>query len=68
MTITWSCHVCGLERPDAQISVHKRRLRSRSTGIEVGENVRYCNDNPSCVAAAPSHRFMPEHLWEEIAR
>ena len=45
--ITWTCHVCGERRPDSKISVAKHRLIT-DTGIEMGQNVRYCNDNPAC--------------------
>ena len=55
----WTCHVCGAERPDALISVHKTD-RSADFGLPPGtwiENVRYCNDRPECVAGAPTVRF-----------
>lgn len=54
--LRWTCNVCGRERPDEAISVHKHD-RSAEIGYEPGvfvENIRYCNDNPACVAAAPS--------------
>lgn len=45
-SMTWTCHVCGDERPDAKISVAKHPL-----GIAV-VNVRFCNDRPDCAAKA----------------
>lgn len=55
----WKCHVCGSTRPDAQISVHKSDI-----GVEKGlppgvmtQNVRYCNDRPSCQQGALTFRF-----------
>ncbi len=57
--ITWKCHICGKERPDDKISVYKVDL-----GVEQGlppgvmsMNVRYCNDNPDCIAKAPKFRL-----------
>ena len=47
---TWTCHVCGKERPDAKISVYSRTVQKGTVGIT--ENVRYCNDNPECEAGA----------------
>lgn len=48
--LTWTCHVCGDERPDDKISVHSRPVM-RGT-IEFQENVRYCNDRPACAESA----------------
>ncbi len=48
--LTWSCHICGEERPDARISVVKTDT-SDQYGLPLGtveQNVRYCNDNPDC--------------------
>lgn len=44
--MTWTCHVCGDERPDDKISVAKHPL-----GIAT-VNVRYCKDRPECAAKA----------------
>jgi len=49
--ITWTCHVCGVERPDRFISVEKR-VGVLAGGVEIGVNVRYCNDRPECVTGA----------------
>ncbi|HDY88962.1 MAG TPA: hypothetical protein ENH82_12725 [bacterium] len=44
--LTWKCHVCKKERPDAKISVLTRPIDN----IPDSEmNIRYCNDNPDCV-------------------
>jgi len=58
--ITWTCHVCGKERPDARISVFKRDI-SQSLGLPTGiafENVRYCNDSDSCFQKAQTYRHL----------
>lgn len=47
---TWTCHVCGKERPDAYISVRTIDMSSEYK-LPVGtvkQNVRYCNDNFDC--------------------
>jgi hypothetical protein len=51
MKETWTCHVCGDERPDARISVFSKTARLHG-GVEVTQNVRYCNDRPACVEGA----------------
>ena len=57
--LTWKCHVCGAERPDAQISVFTRDL-SEDSGLPEGTmlmNVRYCNDKPECIEGAKTFNF-----------
>ena len=54
---SWTCHVCGDERPDRFISVQKNE-RELAPGIPVTENVRYCNDRPACRDGAPSVTFL----------
>lgn len=49
--LTWTCHCCGDERPDAAVSVHKVAVDSVLT-----VNVRYCNDRPACYDMAKSVR------------
>lgn len=49
--LTWTCHVCGKERPDASIDVYQRR-HMWPGGVVVTENVRYCNDKPECRVGA----------------
>lgn len=53
---TWTCHVCGRERPDALISVFSRQ--GKVGGVEMQQNVRYCNDTASCVEEAPGISFL----------
>lgn len=52
--LTWKCHVCGAERPDEKISVHKESEWAGVPGMrfEVAANVRYCNDREACCAGA----------------
>ena len=52
-TCTWTCHICGEERPDKFISVDSRRINFG--GLWMIHNVRYCNDNPECYARAKTH-------------
>ncbi len=54
--LTWSCHVCGRERPDAMISVKSRRVMFYG-GVTAQENVRHCNDRQSCIDGAEDVRF-----------
>lgn len=53
---TWTCHICKRERPDAAISV--RRHVTVTNGIEMTQNVRYCNDDPDCIKGAETFRFI----------
>lgn len=48
--LTWQCHVCKAERPDAKISVYTTTKLVQ--GVEMKQNVRYCNDNPTCLEGA----------------
>ena len=58
-TLTWTCHICKKERPDDKISVIIKPLiiDGRSVGQQ---NIRYCNDNPECAAAAEEYDFFRE--------
>ncbi len=57
--LTWTCHICGKERPDAAISVYKKPLVIN--GQQLGEqNIRYCNDNPECYKGAEQFSFIKE--------
>ncbi len=66
--LTWSCMVCGEQRPDAQISVRKILYRrvgyagnpavdSRMVQLQV--NVRYCNDRASCAGVTRTAEHWP---------
>jgi len=56
---TWTCHICGKERADNNISVFTADF-SMKYGLPSGtmqQNVRYCNDNPVCEEKAKTHSF-----------
>lgn len=55
--LTWTCHVCGLERPDAKISVFTRVIRFEN-GVTMRENFMYCNDKPDCIQNVSSLYFI----------
>jgi hypothetical protein len=56
--LTWTCHICGQERPDDKISVEQHKVRMPGTNQQVMENVRYCNDKAECANAAPEFSFL----------
>jgi len=55
--LTWTCHICKEERPDAKISVLKKPL-NLGGGITASENIRYCNDRPTCIEGAKLYSHM----------
>lgn len=55
--LTWTCHVCHAERPDERISVHRKSTVTEG-GIRIQQNVRYCNDRPTCVEGAEKVDFL----------
>lgn len=57
--LTWTCHICGKERPDDKISVLSKPLllNGRVCGQQ---NIRYCNDNPECFKKAQTFSFIEE--------
>lgn len=55
---SWTCHICGDERPDDKISVRQHQ-ETMENGVEVTQNVRYCNDRRYCVLASIDYRHMP---------
>lgn len=60
--LTWKCHVCGRERPDALIDVYitdRTPPEMAAHDYKVSEQVRFCIDNPECIAQAPFVRFLP---------
>jgi hypothetical protein len=61
--LTWSCHVCGEERPDAAIGVFKREHLIEGR-VEVTENVRHCIDRADCVFGAQQVHFLPARKEE----
>lgn len=59
--LTWECHICGEERPDAAISVLSKPMIVN--GQRVGQqNIRYCNDKPECIEGAKKFSFIKECL------
>ncbi|OED40246.1 hypothetical protein ACH42_17180 [Endozoicomonas sp. (ex Bugula neritina AB1)] len=59
-SLTWTCHICGEERPDNKISVHTNDVSAQYALPEhsMKNNIRYCNDNPACKEAAKTYRFI----------
>lgn len=49
MIDTWTCHICGEERPDENISVLTYPVANLS---DAEYNVRYCNDRAKCLEVA----------------
>lgn len=55
--ISWECDICHAERPDEKISVHKADITpAKFPPGTVTRNVKYCNDNSACKAAAENWR------------
>jgi hypothetical protein len=57
---TWTCHICGQERPDELIGVISTDV-SHEYNLAAGtmtQNVRYCTDNKACAEAAKTYRFL----------
>lgn len=50
------CDVCGDYRPDERIGVLTTTVEVH--GVEVRQNVRYCNDRPACVEGAAHVQFV----------
>ena len=47
--LTWRCRICKEERPDERIDVITYPMKGLP-GAEI--NLKYCNDNVSCIDAA----------------
>lgn len=61
--LTWRCHLCGSERPDAKISVFSRTHPIEDCGgATFQENIRYCNDRPGCIAGARTFTLLSNTL------
>ena len=57
--LTWRCDICGKERPDAKIAVHRVDITPAGNGLPPGtvtRNVKYCNDTFACMQAAREWR------------
>jgi hypothetical protein len=62
---TWTCHVCGRTRADADIKVRKFVFMGKGrAGVDptVIVNVRYCADTQSCFDGTPDVPFMKAAL------
>lgn len=66
MILEWTCHVCGDERPDDKISVYSQT--TTTNGIEVKQNVRYCNDRQSCIEGASKVDWLKGPAHYELKR
>jgi len=56
--LTWTCHICGEERPDDKISVLSKHIIINGQVIPGGhQNIRYCNDRPTCIEGAKVFSF-----------
>lgn len=66
---TWTCHVCGDERPDEKVAVAKHK-HTYPTGVEIEENVRYCSDRAECerIANLNGHPALSERRVNETLR
>lgn len=49
--LTWTCHVCGIERDDKDITVAIRTGITKQ-GAVMRRNVRHCIDDPECISQA----------------
>lgn len=56
-SLSWTCMVCGVERPDKCIDVFTQES-TLELGVRMRVNVRYCNDNSECEALAPDIALM----------
>jgi len=56
--LTWTCHVCGRKRPDDKISVYSTWIAPH--GVDIKQNVRYCNDRPECIEGAKKIRWIKD--------
>jgi hypothetical protein len=54
---TWTCHICGKERPDNKISVYTKPLIINEQKVG-DQNIRYCNDSEDCYEKALVFEFM----------
>ena len=54
--LSWTCHICKENRPDARISVLTKPVEKyKDTEMKIVENIRYCNDRPDCAAEAVTY-------------
>lgn len=50
--VTWTCHVCGRERDDADIAVYSDSKPIAAGRTDLWVNVRYCADSATCAGSA----------------
>lgn len=60
LDVTWSCLVCGQERPDEAIGVTHQPVPGAEHLFphSVRYNVRHCIDQPACVLVASRRDWM----------
>lgn len=63
--LTWRCDICGDERRDPLISVHKVDLGPPNLPGIVKLNVKFCNDRVACRRAAES---CTRENWKQIRK
>ena len=51
-SLTWTCMICGKERPDNKISVDSRDASKTLKVPGAIQNIRYCNDSEYCTKEA----------------
>ena len=64
---TFKCDVCGKERQEAFIDVLKKD-RSSEWGLPEGsltENIKFCNDKPSCFFGAEKVRLISKKVKKQ---
>lgn len=66
--LEWTCHICGEKRPDSFISVVSKDLSKKYELAEgtLKQNVRYCNDNQSCIEDAKEKDFLTKEEIKKI--
>jgi hypothetical protein len=64
LPLTWKCHICHEERPDALVGVRKT-IVNVDAGITLTQNVRYCLDKPSCVETSKTFSFFDKEQTYE---
>lgn len=57
--LTWTCHICGEERPDSMIAVFQKPLVVNGQLLGT-QNIRYCKDRPACFDGAKQFSFLPD--------
>jgi hypothetical protein len=65
--LTWTCHVCGEERPDSMIAVYHKPWVFRGEVVGM-QNIRYCVDKPECFEGAQRYSFVDNDEGGEYDR